>query len=76
MIRCIHCEGLISQKELDEAQDAANEADEDFEPPCVCVDCAADIAADERYYRSLWRSATARERDPVKYARDLKESGR
>jgi len=41
-----------------------------------CDACAADIAADAAYYGAQFRAATTLEKDPARYAREMKDAGR
>jgi hypothetical protein len=46
---------------------------DDGEP---CAACAASLERDMAHYYRLWRAASPEERDPERYARELREAGR
>ncbi len=44
MKRCIHCSGLISEKQEAATREKARRRDRVYVPPVACSDCLADIA--------------------------------
>jgi hypothetical protein len=50
--------------------------DEDTGEPGPCPACVAELRAETAYWRRQWDAASPEERDPERYAADMREGGR
>ena len=77
--RCPGCDGtgrVTPECTADEGHpcDAFTAWDDDT--PVACPACAASEAADMAHYARMWAVASPEERDPERYAQDLRDAGR